>query len=78
MRKEASGVVCGRSDRFSVGVGSHQGSTLNSVLFVMVMDRLMDEVRPESPWTVVFGDDREKGAGGGAWRGGSMVWREEE
>ena len=35
----------------------HQGSALISFLFVVVMDRLTDEVRQEFPWTMHFADD---------------------
>lgn len=38
------------------GVGSHQGSPLSSFLLVMVMDRLADEFRQESSWTMMFAD----------------------
>lgn len=37
--------------------GLHQGSVLSPLLFTTVMDRLTDEVRRESPWTVMFADD---------------------
>lgn len=37
------------ADRFKVEVGLHQGSTLSPFLFALVMDRLTDEVRQESP-----------------------------
>ena len=42
---------------FQVGVGLHQGSALIPFLFAVVMDRLTDEVRQESPWTMFFVDD---------------------
>ena len=47
----------GMTDRFKVKVGLHQGSTLSPFLFAMVMDRLTDEIRLESPWTMMFADD---------------------
>ena len=47
----------GITDRFKVKVGLHQGSTLSPFLFAMVMDRLTDEIRLESPWTMMFADD---------------------
>lgn len=37
-------------------VGLYQGSALRP-FFAMVMDRLTDEVRQESSWTVMFADD---------------------
>jgi hypothetical protein len=38
-------------------VGLHQGSALSPFLFAMVMDRLTDKVRHESPWNKMFADD---------------------
>ncbi|KAF3706403.1 Retrovirus-related Pol polyprotein from type-2 retrotransposable element R2DM [Channa argus] len=42
---------------FKVEVGLHQGSALSRFLFARVMDRLTDEVRNESSWTMMFADD---------------------
>ena len=39
----------GVTEDFKVEVGLHQGSALSPFLCVMVMDRLTDEVRQESP-----------------------------
>ncbi|KAJ8375265.1 hypothetical protein SKAU_G00058450 [Synaphobranchus kaupii] len=47
----------GVTEAFKVGVGLHQGSALSPFLFAMVMDRLTDKVRQESPWTMMFADD---------------------
>ena len=47
----------GMTDWFKVKVGLHQGSALSPFLFAVVMDRLTDEVRQESPWTMMFADD---------------------
>ena len=47
----------GVTDSFKVKVGLHQGSALSPFLFALVMDRLTDEVRQESPWTMMFADD---------------------
>ena len=44
----------GVTDGFEVKVGLHQGSALSPCLFVMVMCRMMDEIRQKSPW---FADD---------------------
>ena len=49
--------VVGMSECFEVGVGLHQGSALSPFLFAMLMDRLTDEVRQESPWNMMFADD---------------------
>ena len=47
----------GLSDSFRVKVGLHQGSALSPFLFAIIMDRLTDEIRQESPWTMMFADD---------------------
>ncbi|KAM7393484.1 hypothetical protein PAMP_020350 [Pampus punctatissimus] len=47
----------GVTEEFKVEVGLHQGSARSSFVFAMVMDRLRDEVRQESPWTMIFADD---------------------
>ena len=47
----------GVTEVFKVEVGLHQGSALNPFLFPVVMDRLSDDIRQESPWTVMFTDD---------------------
>ena len=47
----------GTTESFKVKVGLHQGSALSPFLFPVIMDRLTDEVRRESPWTMLFADD---------------------
>ncbi|MCJ8736308.1 hypothetical protein PDJAM_G00258080 [Pangasius djambal] len=47
----------GQTEEFKVEVGLHQGSALNPFLFAMVMDQLSEEVRQESPYTMMFADD---------------------
>ncbi|KAK3543099.1 hypothetical protein QTP70_010645 [Hemibagrus guttatus] len=47
----------GQTGEFNVEVGLHQGSALSPFLFAMVMDQLSEEVRQESPWTMMFADD---------------------
>ncbi|KAK3538824.1 hypothetical protein QTP86_015948 [Hemibagrus guttatus] len=47
----------GQTEEFKVEVGLHQGSALSPFLFAIVMDQLSEEVRRESPWTMMFADD---------------------
>ena len=47
----------GTTESFKVNVGLHQGLTLSPFLFAVIMDKLTDEVRRESPWTMLFADD---------------------
>ena len=47
----------GTIESFKVKVGLHQGSALSPFLFTVIMDRLTDEVRRESTWTMLFADD---------------------
>ncbi|KAK3562042.1 hypothetical protein QTP86_025229, partial [Hemibagrus guttatus] len=47
----------GQTEEFKVEVGLHRGSALSPFLFAIVMDQLSEEVRQESPWTVMFADD---------------------
>ncbi|KAK3566831.1 hypothetical protein QTP86_004565 [Hemibagrus guttatus] len=47
----------GQTGEFKVEVGLHQGLALSPFLFAIVMDQLSEEVRQESPWTMMFADD---------------------
>ena len=46
----------GVTKEFKVEVGLHQESALSPYLFAMVMDRLIDEVKQESPYAMIFAD----------------------
>ena len=45
------------TESFKLKIGLHQGSVLSLFLFTVIMDRLMDEVRREPPWTMLLADD---------------------
>ena len=47
----------GTTESFKVKVGLHQESALSPFLFAVLMDRPMDKVRREPPWTMLFADD---------------------
>ena len=42
---------------FEVKVGSHQGSGLSPLLFIIIMDVLAEEARTKPPWPMLFADD---------------------
>ena len=44
-------------ESFNVKVGLRQGSALSHLLFAVIMDSLMDEVRREPPWAMLFAND---------------------
>ena len=45
------------TESFKVKIGMHQGSALSLFLFAVIMDKLMNELRIESPWTLLFADN---------------------
>ena len=47
----------GTTESFKIKVGLHQGSALSPFLFAVIMDRLTDEVRRETSWTILLADD---------------------
>lgn len=75
----------GTTDWFKVEVGLYKGLALSPFQFAVMMDILKDEVRQESPWTMMFVDDivicGESTVGSRwrrAWRGGGACWGEGE
>lgn len=40
-----------------VDMGLHQGLTLSPMVFAIVIDRLTNEAKRKSPWTMIFADD---------------------
>ena len=47
----------GTTESFKVKVGLHQGSVLSPFLFAVIMDKIMDKVRRELLWTMLFAYD---------------------
>lgn len=45
------------TEGFEIGVGAHQGSALNPLLFVTVMEEVTKEARGGGPWEVLYADD---------------------
>ena len=42
---------------FKVGVGHHQGSALSPFLFAIIMDKLLENIRKDAPWDMLFAYD---------------------
>ena len=55
--KTAVRTPVGVTESFEVKVGLHQGSVLSPFLFAMILDRLTEDIRQESPWNMLFADD---------------------
>ena len=47
----------GRTDKFPIKVGLHQGSRLNPFLFIVVLDVISEEFRRGLPRELLFADD---------------------
>ena len=47
----------GTSEHFEVGIGLHQGSALSPFLFIMLVDKISQDVRNELPWEILYADD---------------------
>ena len=52
-----AGRAAGLTKEFKVGVGVHQGSALSPFLFAIIMNKLMEDIRKDAPWDMLFGDD---------------------
>ena len=49
--------AAGLTEEFKVGVGLHQGSVLIPFLFAIIIDKLMEDIRKDAPWDMLFADD---------------------
>jgi hypothetical protein len=47
----------GDTSDFSIKIGLHQGSALNSYLFVLVMDEVTRDIQGDILWCMLFADD---------------------
>ena len=45
------------TEEFKVGVGLHQGLALSPFLFVIIMDKLTEDIRKDAQWHMLFADD---------------------
>ena len=49
--------AAGLTEEFKVGVGLHQASALSPFLFAIIIDRLTEDIRKDTPWDMLFADD---------------------
>ena len=49
--------TAGLTEEFKVSVRLHQGSALSRFLFAIIMDKLTEDIRKDSPWDMLFADD---------------------
>ena len=58
-QKNKTVVKCavGTTESFKVKIGLHQGSALSPFLFSVIINKLMDKVRREPLWTMLFADN---------------------
>ena len=49
--------AAGLTKEFKVGVGLHKGSAFSPFLFVIIMDKLTEDIRKDAPWDMLFEDD---------------------
>ena len=47
----------GDTTDFPINIGLHQGSTLSSYLFALVMDEVTRDIQDDIPWCMLFVDD---------------------
>ena len=47
----------GISEQVEVVIGFHQGSALSPFLFIMLVDKISQDVRTELPWELLYADD---------------------
>ena len=44
-------------EEFKVGVELNQGSAPSPFLFAIIMDKLTEDIRKDTPWDMLFADD---------------------
>ena len=50
--------ICGGDTTdFPINIGLHQGSTLSSYLFALVMDEVTRDIQSDIPWCMLFADE---------------------
>ena len=49
--------AAGLTEEFKVNVGLHQDSALSPFLFIIVMDKLTEDIGKNAPWNTLFADD---------------------
>ena len=46
--------AAGLTEEFKIDVGLHQGPALSPFLFAIIMDKLMEDIRKDAPWDMLF------------------------
>ena len=49
--------AAGLTEEFKVGVGLHQGSALCPLLFAIIRNKLLENIKKKAPWDMLFADD---------------------
>lgn len=49
--------VVGKTKDIIIEVGSHQGSTLNPLLFIIILDVIIEKIEEESLWAMLYTDN---------------------
>ena len=49
--------AAGLTEEVKIGVGHHQGSALSPFLFAILIDRLLEDIRKDTSWDMLFADD---------------------
>ena len=49
--------AAGLTEKFKINFGLHQGLALSPFLFAIIMDKLMENLRKDAPWNMLFAND---------------------
>jgi len=47
----------GLTSKTQIKVGLHQGSALSTLLFIIIMNVLAEDINEDKPWAMLFADD---------------------
>ena len=49
--------AAGLTKEFKIGLEFYQGLALSPFLFAIIIDRLIEDIRKDAPWDMLFADD---------------------